>query len=94
MNVTKSVETRTVENIRYVEVKSLAALGSDLLTAGVGRVKVIKLASGGYSVNPLGDTALWQQGGYGWDGIKCRHTGGLSILRVDGEEVYVRNLFD
>ena len=102
MNVTKSTETRTVNDIRYVGVKNMAVLdtftGADLLSSGLSQVKVTKLAKGGYSVRPIGPGALgysyggWSNGIYHSQG-SIRYVSGTALLRVDGEQAFIAGLF-
>ena len=100
MNVTKSVESRTVDDIRYVEVANLAALdtprGVDLLASGASSVKVVKLVKGGYSVRPIGRNAIYSHNGnhYTNYGSLTRYYNAGTLLRVDGESTVLSALFN
>lgn len=94
MKITRTTEVRTVSNIAYIEVKNLAAVGSDLLMTGKGRVKVVQLAKGGYSVRPVGKNATWLNGGYYSNyGVQTRYMRGTALLRVDNGSVHLDSIF-
>lgn len=84
MKVTSNREVRVVENVRYVHVDNVAVLGFTPIMVGVGRIKVVKLAKGGYSVHAFG-------AGSGSGGIMYRNGG--CILRVDSSCTSLAALF-
>ena len=83
MKVTSNREVRVVENVRYVHVDNVAVLGFTPIMVGVGRIKVVKLAKGGYSVRALGKSSP--------GGIMYRNGG--CILRVDSSCTSLAALF-
>lgn len=78
MKVTRTLEVRIVENVRYVHVDNVAVLGHLILTVGTGRVKIVKLTKGGYSVRARGRTT---------------YHGGSAVLRVDAHSTTLAGLF-
>lgn len=83
MKVTSNREVRVVENVRYVHVDNVAVLGFSPVMVGPGRIKVVKLAKGGYTVRPLGK----------FRGFDLAHRDGTAVLRVDAHNTTLAGLF-
>lgn len=83
MKVTRTLEVRIVENVRYVHVDNVAVLGFSTAMVGPGRIKVVKLAKGGYTVRPLGK----------FRGFDLSHRDGTAVLRVDAHSTTLAGLF-
>lgn len=85
MNIVKTVETRITRPVN-VFVANVATVGNVVLLNGAGRVKVTRLAKGGYSIRVFGKGAERTL-------TYFTDAQGTNLLRVDADVSSLSDLF-